>query len=99
MEFTSFYIIKSTNYILFQVRKKGKLPGDCLTQSYDLEYGSATIEIQKNAFDYCSKKPTTRVVIVDDLLATGGTLQAACDVVNKLGHCKVTKALGDQNNW
>ena len=49
MEFTSFYTIESTNYILFQVRKKGKLPGDCLTQSYDLEYGSATIEIQKNA--------------------------------------------------
>ena len=93
MEFTSFYTIESTNYILFQVRKKGKLPGDCLTQSYDLEYGSATIEIQMNAFDYCSKKPTTRVVIVDDLLATGGTLQAACDVVNKLGHCRVTTAL------
>ena len=65
-----------------------------MTQSYDLEYGSATIEIQKNAFDFCSTKmPSIRVVIVDDLLATGGTLQAACEVVNKLDHCRVTKAL------
>lgn len=54
------------------IRKKGKLPGQTIQASYDLEYGSATIEVQTNA-DLANK----RVVIHDDLLATGGTIEAA----------------------
>src|ERR1700730_16576721 len=53
------------------VRKKGKLPGKTIRYSYDLEYGTDTIEIQEDAIS-----PGQRVVIVDDLLATGGTRQA-----------------------
>ena len=62
------------------VRKPGKLPGEVVSESYDLEYGSNTIEIQKSAI-----KPGDRVVIVDDLLATGGTMKATIDLVEKLG--------------
>ena len=54
------------------VRKKGKLPRETVEMSYDLEYGSATIEIHKDAI-----KPGDKVVLVDDLIATGGTIQAA----------------------
>ena len=62
------------------VRKVGKLPGDLLTESYDLEYGSAQIEVQSDAFT-----PGARVVVVDDVLATGGTASAACDLVERAG--------------
>ena len=62
------------------VRKKGKLPADTIEASYALEYGEATVEIHRDALDSSS-----RVVIVDDLLATGGTLKAACDLVTQLG--------------
>lgn len=58
-------------------RKKGKLPGDCYQQSYSLEYGEATIEIQKDA------PIKGNVLIVDDLLATGGTMAAAVSLVKK----------------
>jgi adenine phosphoribosyltransferase len=61
------------------VRKKGKLPGDTLDVSYDLEYGSAELEIQKGRL---SQK---RVVILDDVLATGGTAQATAELVEKDG--------------
>ena len=54
-----------------QIRKKGKLPGACAEASFDLEYGSATFAIQKEAAVAEGK----RVLIVDDLLATGGTLK------------------------
>lgn len=54
------------------VRKEGKLPRDTFTQSYRLEYGSACLEIHKN-----DVAPGSRVLVVDDLLATGGTLEAA----------------------
>src|SRR5436190_10976833 len=60
------------------VRKKGKLPYSTYEQSYDLEYGTNTIAIHTDAL-----KPTTRVLIIDDLLATGGTAQAAAQLVNK----------------
>ena len=53
-----------------QIRKKGKLPGDCSEVSFDLEYGSATFAMQKDAV-----AEGKRVLIVDDLLATGGTLK------------------------
>lgn len=62
------------------VRKKGKLPFDVISQSYDLEYGSATIEMHTDAI-----KKGQRVVIVDDLLATGGTSKAIIDLIEKAG--------------
>lgn len=60
------------------VRKKGKLPGRTVRFTYDLEYGTDTIEIQEDAI-----APGQRVVVVDDLLATGGTMQAAIDLVRQ----------------
>lgn len=60
----------------FMIRKAGKLPGKTLPYTYDLEYGSDTIEIQENAV-----KPGQRVVVLDDLLATGGTLLAATQLL------------------
>ena len=62
------------------VRKKGKLPFQAFEQSYDLEYGQNTIAIHVDAF-----KPGSRVLLVDDLLATGGTAQAAAHLVEKAG--------------
>jgi adenine phosphoribosyltransferase len=62
------------------VRKKGKLPCETLAMEYDLEYGSAEIEIHKDAI-----KPGQKVVIVDDLIATGGTIEAAVKLVEELG--------------
>lgn len=62
------------------VRKKGKLPCDTVTASYDLEYGSAEIEIDKTAI-----KKGDRVVLVDDLIATGGTMKASISLIEKLG--------------
>lgn len=62
------------------VRKKGKLPYKTIEQSYDLEYGSATLEIHEDSI-----KPGQKVVIVDDLLATGGTLDAIIKLVERLG--------------
>ena len=62
------------------VRKKGKLPCETISQSYDLEYGSATIEMHKDSI-----KPGQKVVIVDDLIATGGTVEAAIKMVEALG--------------
>ncbi len=62
------------------VRKKGKLPRETVSMEYDLEYGKATIEIHKDDI-----KPGQRVVIVDDLIATGGTLAACAELVEQLG--------------
>lgn len=62
------------------VRKKGKLPCETVEESYDLEYGKATLEIHKDAI-----KPGQKVVIIDDLIATGGTLQAITKLVERLG--------------
>ena len=62
------------------VRKKGKLPCETVSVSYDLEYGSATIEMHKTSI-----KPGQKVVIVDDLMATGGTIEAIIKLVNELG--------------
>lgn len=61
------------------IRKPGKLPWETESCSYDLEYGSSTLEIHTDAFD-----SGHRVVIVDDLLATGGTLKAACELCERL---------------
>ncbi|MEU4574950.1 adenine phosphoribosyltransferase [Nonomuraea sp. ATR24] len=62
------------------VRKKGKLPAATLEASYDLEYGSATIEVHADAF-----QPGDRVLIVDDVLATGGTAEATVELVRRAG--------------
>jgi len=62
------------------VRKEGKLPGRTVRFTYDLEYGTDTIEIQEDAIT-----PGRRVVVVDDLVATGGTMQAAIDLVRQRG--------------
>ncbi|MCA9118441.1 MAG: adenine phosphoribosyltransferase [Planctomycetaceae bacterium] len=62
------------------VRKKGKLPGETIAYSYDLEYGTDTIEIQADAIE-----AGQRVVVLDDLLATGGTMQASIDLIRKVG--------------
>lgn len=62
------------------IRKPKKLPAETLSQSYDLEYGSDTIEIHKDAIP-----EGANVLIVDDLLATGGTAEAACKLINKTG--------------
>ncbi len=62
------------------VRKRGKLPGKTIPYTSDLEYGSDTIEIQANAIE-----PGRRVVVLDDLLATGGTMAAAVNLVRNVG--------------
>lgn len=62
------------------VRKKGKLPGATLEVSYALEYGTASIEVVRDAFT-----PGQRVLVVDDVLATGGTLEAALQLVRRAG--------------
>ena len=62
------------------IRKKGKLPYDTLSQEYELEYGKATIEIHSDALNSNDK-----VLIVDDLIATGGTALASIELVKKLG--------------
>ena len=62
------------------VRKKGKLPRETVSAKYDLEYGQAEVEIHKDAV-----RPGQKVVIVDDLMATGGSAQAAAKLVEKLG--------------
>lgn len=61
-------------------RKKGKLPCETISMDYDLEYGSATVEMHKDSI-----KPGQKVVIVDDLIATGGTVEATCKLVEALG--------------
>ncbi|XP_071958974.1 adenine phosphoribosyltransferase-like [Antedon mediterranea] len=61
------------------IRKKGKLPGECCQVSYSLEYGTDVLEAQKDSI-----KAGQKVVIIDDLLATGGTMSAASQLVDKL---------------
>ncbi len=68
------------NKPLVLIRKKGKLPCETIEESYDLEYGQATVEIHTDAV-----KPGQKVVIIDDLIATGGTVEAACKLVERLG--------------
>ena len=69
------------------IRKKGELPCETVEKTYDLEYGTATIEIHKDAI-----KKGDRVVLLDDLIATGGTMKAAAELVEELGG-EVVKAL------
>ena len=62
------------------IRKKGKLPCETVSKTYALEYGTATIEMHKDSI-----KPGQKVVLVDDLIATGGTMKAAAELVEELG--------------
>jgi adenine phosphoribosyltransferase len=62
------------------VRKAGKLPGDTVAASYSLEYGTATVEVRSDAF-----KPGERVLVVDDVLATGGTAAATVELIRRAG--------------
>ena len=62
------------------IRKKGKLPGATFAQDYNLEYGTATIEVLTDAF-----APAERVLVIDDVLATGGTARAAAELVKRAG--------------
>ncbi len=62
------------------VRKKGKLPREVVSADYELEYGTATVEIHKDSI-----KPGQKVVIIDDLIATGGTIEAIIKLVEELG--------------
>jgi len=70
----------SLNCGFVMVRKRGKLPGPTVSYSYDLEYGSDTVEIQADAI-----APGQRVVVLDDLLATGGTLSATIGLCRSVG--------------
>lgn len=65
---------------LVMARKQGKLAGECVSESYALEYGDAEVELQKTAI-----QSTDKVLIIDDLLATGGTARAAAALVDKVG--------------
>ena len=65
---------------LVLARKKGKLPGDVEKRAYSLEYGEDFIEMQKDAI-----KPSQKAIIIDDLLATGGTVSCICQMVEGLG--------------
>jgi adenine phosphoribosyltransferase len=62
------------------VRKKGKLPFKTMSVAYDLEYGTSTVEVHKDAVPAGAK-----VLMVDDLLATGGTIKASCELIEQLG--------------
>ncbi|MEE9441264.1 MAG: adenine phosphoribosyltransferase [candidate division Zixibacteria bacterium] len=68
------------NIPLSIIRKKGKLPFDTVSASYELEYGTDTLEMHKDAVN-----PGDRVAVIDDLLATGGTLESSCRMVEELG--------------
>lgn len=69
-----------TGLPMVMIRKKGKLPPETIEESYALEYGTAAVEIRS---DSC--KPGDRVMILDDLIATGGTLTAASNLIKRLG--------------
>lgn len=73
-------LAQALNVGFVPIRKPGKLPAQIISQSYDLEYGSDTIEIHEDAI-----QKNDRVLIHDDLLATGGTAAAACQLVEKMG--------------
>lgn len=73
-------LARALNAGFVPIRKKGRLPGDTFSQDYDLEYGHDTLEIHTDAI-----QPGQRVLIVDDLIATGGTLEAGCKLIEHLG--------------
>ncbi|VDK88687.1 unnamed protein product [Dibothriocephalus latus] len=84
------------NCAFVPIRKANKLPGECFSEEYELEYGKATLELQKSALS-----PGARVLVLDDLIAIGGTLTAACKLVRKASAepvgCVVLVELADLN--
>jgi adenine phosphoribosyltransferase len=84
IESRGFLVAAAVSYVLgsgfAMLRKRGKLPGKTVQHTYALEYGTDTVELQAGAI-----APGQRVVIVDDLLATGGTMAAAIDLVSRQG--------------
>ena len=91
-EFNKIAAIESRGFILgsalathlekgfVMVRKKGKLPGETVSQTYDLEYGTDTIEMLPTSIEKGEK-----ILVLDDVLATGGTAAATCDLIEKVG--------------
>ena len=73
-------IAYNLNKSFVPVRKKGKLPRETISQDYNLEYGTATLQMHKDSI-----KSGDRIVIIDDLIATGGTIEAIIKMVNSLG--------------
>jgi adenine phosphoribosyltransferase len=73
-------VARELNAGFIPVRKKGKLPWQTTAVTYDLEYGKDTIEVHHDAL-----KPGARVLMIDDLLATGGTMAASCQLAERLG--------------
>ncbi|MEE2907352.1 MAG: adenine phosphoribosyltransferase [Planctomycetota bacterium] len=73
-------LARALNAGFVPIRKKGKLPGDTVSQEYDLEYGHDTLEIHVDAIH-----PGQQVLMVDDLIATGGTLEAGVKLIEKFG--------------
>ncbi len=73
-------VAMSLNAGFVPIRKPGKLPCETASMTYQLEYGTDTLEIHKDAI-----KPSDKVLMVDDLLATGGTMAASCNLVESLG--------------
>lgn len=84
IESRGFLVAAPLSYLMgcgfVMVRKRGKLPGDVIQHHYDLEYGTDTVEVQENAI-----RKGQRVVVMDDLLATGGTLSASIELLRKVG--------------
>ena len=76
------------------VRKPGKLPAETITESYELEYGTNSLEIHVDAIG-----PGQKVLVVDDLLATGGTAKATCNLVERLGGQVVSLAFVIELNF
>jgi adenine phosphoribosyltransferase len=70
------------------IRKKGKLPYETLSEEYELEYGSASIEVHSDAI-----RPGANVLLIDDLIATGGTMRAAVSLLRRMGAGGVTPAV------
>jgi len=73
-------LARALNAGFVPIRKPGKLPGHTESREYDLEYGSDTLEIHADAVS-----PGQRVLLVDDLIATGGTMEASCQLIDALG--------------
>ena len=67
------------------VRKKGKLPYTTVSEKYSLEYGFDEVEIHIDAFEYETGKKAAKVLLIDDLIATGGTAKAAANLIDKVG--------------
>lgn len=83
---TALATVKNIGFV--PIRKKGKLPGKIVSEEYELEYGTDTLEVQSNVFDMGALGVVSyqaRVLVLDDLLATGGTARAATNLINRAG--------------